>query len=321
SRSMGRPSHGEGGRGARVFVGREREIAEIEAHLAAAETGRGGGVLLGGEPGIGKTRLLDELGVRARARGVPPLWGRCWEEGGAPAYWPWVQMLRAGLRHDDPRHVAAAIGNQAALLGTLVPELRDDAPATRKALPAAGVESEQRRFALFDAVASFFRAIATRTRVLVLLDDVHAADGPSLRLLAFLARELHEAPVLVVGAHRLVGLGASPILRETLAETAREGAAVQLGGLPERDVARFIEARAGVRPPSGVVAALSRATPVHPRSLGTWGRACWPRPAGPGEPAASPAHGSASRLASATPSSAGSSRCRPSVARYSAPPP
>ena len=261
---MATPSDGEGGGGARVFVGREREIAELEAHLAAAETGRGGVVLLGGEPGIGKTRLLDELGVRARARGVLPLWGRCWEEGGAPAYWPWVQMVRAGLRHDDPAHVVATIGNQAVLLGTLVPELRAAPPAPRTVLPAAGLESEQRRFALFDAVASFFRAIAARKRVLVLLDDVHAADGPSLRLLAFLARELHDAAVLVVGAHRLAGLRASPILTETLAEVAREGAAVQLGGLPERDVARFIEVRAGVRPATGVVADLCRQTGGNP---------------------------------------------------------
>src|SRR5262249_43252111 len=127
-----------------------------------------------------------------------------------------------------------------------------------------GLESEHRRFALFDAVASFFRAIAGRGQVLVLLDDVHAADGPSLRLLAFLARELHDAPVLVVGAHRLARARASPILTETLAEAAREGSVVQLAGLPESDVARFIEARAGIRPPSGVVADLCRQTGGNP---------------------------------------------------------
>src|SRR5262249_56384527 len=101
--------------------------------------GRGGVVLLGGEPGIGKTRLLDELGVRARDAGVLPLWGRCWEEGGAPAYWPWVQVLRAGLRHDDPVRIASAIGSHPATLRALLPELPGAAPVGRTALPAAGV--------------------------------------------------------------------------------------------------------------------------------------------------------------------------------------
>ena len=71
---------------ARAFVGRERELAELEAHLAAAAAGHGGLVLLGGEPGVGKTRLLDELAARASLRGMTALWGRCWEEGGAPPY-------------------------------------------------------------------------------------------------------------------------------------------------------------------------------------------------------------------------------------------
>src|SRR5262249_56980402 len=77
-------------------------------------------------------------------------------------------------------------------------------------------------------------------------------------------RGVHGPPVRVGGAHRLAGVHASPILTETLAEAAREGSVVQLAGLPESDVARFIEARAGIRPPSGVVADLCRQTGGNP---------------------------------------------------------
>lgn len=251
----------------RAFVGRERELAELEAHLAAAVAGHGGLVLLGGEPGVGKTRLLDELAARANARGVTPLWGRCWEEGGAPPYWPWVQVLRAEMRRQTPEGLLAEVGVQSALLSAIIPELaaRSGArPSDAAVDQGAGLDSVHRRFALFDAVAAWFRAMASRGPVLLLLDDVHAADRPSLRLLAFLARELRSAPLLVVCAHRDAEVRAAPALAEVLAEAARDGVAVPLTGLPERDVARFVETRAGVRASATVVTALHRQTGGNP---------------------------------------------------------
>src|SRR6266704_353923 len=76
------------------FVGREREMGELVAGLDDAVAGRGGLFLLSGEPGIGKSRLADEFAAHAKERGGRVLWGRCWEAGGAPPYWPWVQAFR-----------------------------------------------------------------------------------------------------------------------------------------------------------------------------------------------------------------------------------
>ena len=263
----------------RLLVGRERELTELEAHLAAASAGHGGLVLLGGEPGVGKTRLLDELAARAPARGMVPLWGRCWEEGGTPPYWPWVQVLRAQLRRDDPARLAEELGAQCAVLATLVPELSPGTSASLADASSAGHDSEHKRFVLFDAVAACLRAASTRDPLLVLLDDVHAADRPSLRLLAFLGRELRGTPVLVVCAHRDAEVRAAPAVAEALSHAAREGAALHLAGLPERDVARFVEARAGVRPSAAIVTVLHRQTGGNPffldevvRLLGTQGR-------------------------------------------------
>jgi eukaryotic-like serine/threonine-protein kinase len=81
------------------YVGRETELAALTADLQAAVAGRGGVVLLAGEPGIGKTRLAEELAAQATARGALVLWGCCWEGEGAPAFWPWVQVVRAYLQN------------------------------------------------------------------------------------------------------------------------------------------------------------------------------------------------------------------------------
>src|SRR5438045_533035 len=78
----------------RPFVGRARELAELQDALGEAAAGRGGLMVVTGEPGIGKTRLLQELAERARSD-FAVLSGRCWEEGGAPAYWPWIQVIRS----------------------------------------------------------------------------------------------------------------------------------------------------------------------------------------------------------------------------------
>jgi eukaryotic-like serine/threonine-protein kinase len=83
------------------FIGREEELAALNADLEAALGGRGGVVLLGGEPGIGKTRLVEELAAAAAARGALVLWGRCWEGEGAPVFWPWIQVVRGYVQASD----------------------------------------------------------------------------------------------------------------------------------------------------------------------------------------------------------------------------
>src|SRR4051794_18382762 len=96
---------------ANMFVGRRAEIAEFDAALDSAFAGHCRLLLISGEPGIGKTRLAAEFTSAARARGAIVCWGRCWEAGGAPSYWPWVEIIRKVLAgrapptaHDLGRH-------------------------------------------------------------------------------------------------------------------------------------------------------------------------------------------------------------------------
>lgn len=221
------------------FVGRERELRELLDGLGDAFAGHGRLFLLVGEPGIGKSWLADEVLAHARARGARVLVGRCWEAGGAPAYWPWVQSLRACLRSTAPETLREQLGDGGPVLALLLPELRElfaDLPE------APAPESEGARFRLFEAASSFLRAVASARPVVLVLDDLHAADEPSLLLLRFLARDMGGSRMLVLGAYRDV----DPALREPLstavAELLREPVTrrIELAGLVEPEVAEYV---------------------------------------------------------------------------------
>src|SRR5437762_382020 len=92
-----------------LFVGREKELRELRAALAEALIGDGRLFLISGEPGIGKTRLAEELASQAGAEGMRVLWGRCWEGDGGPALWPWVQCLRSYMADADPQALGGEI--------------------------------------------------------------------------------------------------------------------------------------------------------------------------------------------------------------------
>src|SRR4029453_18913119 len=111
--------------------------------------------LLGGERGIGKTRLAEELAAQATAGGALVLWGRCWEGEGAPAFWPWVQVVRTYVQDGDPAVLRRVMGAGAADIAQGVPAFGAPLPE----LPAPPpVEPEAARFRLFDSLASFLRA-------------------------------------------------------------------------------------------------------------------------------------------------------------------
>jgi DNA-binding SARP family transcriptional activator/tetratricopeptide (TPR) repeat protein len=250
-----------------AFVGRESELAMLVAGLDDAFAGRGRLFLLSGEPGIGKSRLADELVTRARARGAEVLFGRCWEAGGAPAYWPWMQSLRVHIRETEPDLLRAEVGPGAAELAHLLPELRELLPGIRE---PAWPDSEGARFRLFDATVEFLRRASERRPLILVLDDLHAADTPSLLLLQFLARELGSSHLLVLGAFRDVDPVPSRALSAMLAEVAREPLTrrVLLAGLSAPDVARYVEQTASEIASPELIAALYDETEGNPLFVG-----------------------------------------------------
>jgi hypothetical protein len=239
----------------RPFVGRDRELEELVSGLEEAAGGRGGLFLVVGPAGMGKTRLCDEVARAAEGRGLRPLWGRCWETGGAPAYWPWMQILRELLRAPDGAALREALGAETAPLGQLLPELF---PANADG--GADSDPAATRFRLFQAVVAVLRAAGERTPLLLVLDDLHAADPTSLALLHFVARNVRGVRALVLGAYRDEDARLSE-LGPALTDIAREGTYLPLTALGRAEIAALVGA-AGVQASIDAVERASEGNPL-----------------------------------------------------------
>jgi tetratricopeptide (TPR) repeat protein len=246
-----------------VFVGRQQEMGELKAALEDTLSGRGRMMTLVGEPGIGKTRTSQELATYAGLRGVKVLWGRCYEEQGVPPYWPWVQAIRSYVRDTEPEKLSTEMGAGAADIAEVVSDVKTQLPGLQ---PAPQLEPEQARFRLFDSITAFLKSASQSRPLMIILDDLHWADKPSLLLLQFVVRELSNGRILLVGTYRDMELSRQHPLAESLGELTRERAfqRVLLRGLSQEDVGRFIEVAAGVQPEDALVNAVYTQTEGNP---------------------------------------------------------
>jgi tetratricopeptide (TPR) repeat protein len=254
------------------LVGRDRELSELRQGLDHALAGRGRLFMVAGDPGVGKTALADAIGAEAVAAGATVLWGRAWEGGGAPSYWPWLRILRRLATERDIGDALAALGPEA--IGRLTrlipglaraPEHLADGPEARAPAPAGDPgESDAARFQLFDAITSLLRAAAAQGPIVLILDDLHGADHPSLLLLGFLAVHVRDSPILVIGTYREAEARLDAQFAASLADIIRHGQRLPLRGLRERDVAEVVARVTGRRPPDRVVRAIHQATEGNP---------------------------------------------------------
>ena len=250
-----------------ALLGRERELASLRSALARAARGRGRLVLLSGEAGIGKTRLADTFAAEARTGGARVAWGRCWEAGGAPVYWPWVQAVRSLLRDVESADLRRLLGSDAPYIAQVLPEVRD-VSAGLPDLPDD--DSDRARFELFDAFSRLLRNAARDGPIVLILDDLHAADEPSLLLLRFVAMDLAESGVVLVAVYREGELARSDPRLGLLADVARVSAAERLHppGLTVDEVVRYIEIAVSGKSPDGLAEAVHRETEGNPLFVG-----------------------------------------------------
>jgi len=245
------------------LIGRETEFAELKRALGEALAGRGSLVLIGGEPGIGKTHMARAVLAEARRRGAAGVVGHCYEMEGAPPYVPFVEMLEYITRMAPREQLRTALGDDAAEVARLMPELRTMYPDIP---PAIQLPPEQQRRFLFNAFRSYVERAARATPVVVVFEDLHWADEPTLLLLQHHAQTLATTPMLVICTYRDVELETSGPFARTVETLVRKKQATRmlLRRLAMDGVKDMLAVMSAQAPPASLVRVIFEETEGNP---------------------------------------------------------
>ncbi|GAA1979639.1 BTAD domain-containing putative transcriptional regulator [Microbacterium pumilum] len=209
----------EQGRG-RLIIGRERELAALGEHVESLRSrGRGGLIVIAGEPGIGKSTVLEWLSARGRSRGLAVHMSRVPSAAGAPPFWPWSQIIdsiAATLGDEELTAASAGPARHAATLSASVAMRTGGAP------PPAAADPQSMRFAIYEAVREFLHRVSRVQPMVISIDDVHWADLPSLELISYLAPTLAPQRILLAISHRSLPSDRTKALDDTLATLYRD---------------------------------------------------------------------------------------------------
>lgn len=246
-----------------VFVGRDAEMAALRSRLLDTLDGHGGLVLVGGEPGVGKTTLVKQLIQEAEQRGALAVFGRCYESEGTVPYSPFVEMLEQALELMPPEIVREDMGEDAPEVARMVPALRRRFPDIP---PPLDLPPEQQQRYSFNAVSSFVSRGSVRFPLLLVMDDVHWADESTLRLIEHMAALMPDLRVMGVGTYRDVELDVSRPLAMTMERLLRDRLVerIPVRRFDRTTVATMVGALAGQPAPDVVVDAIFDETEGNP---------------------------------------------------------
>ena len=241
------------------FVGRERDLEALASCLDEASGGSGLLAVIGGEAGVGKTRLAEEAARNASARGFRVWRGRCSSTEGAPPYLPFIEMLRLYIEERPDDVLIDELGEEATEIARLVPELARRIPLRGETIP---LPPEQERYRLLEAVGQLIASLARRRPMLLLLEDVHWADDASCLLLRHLARMVSGTSVIVLATALDREVAPNHPLSLVTAEFGRFQAYrhVSLSGLSVSEIDEILESLGGGAPPEGLAETIFQAT-------------------------------------------------------------
>lgn len=212
------------------LVGRTTELGIVGDAIDQVVEGHGSVLLFAGEPGIGKSTLARMAAYFGAEREIPVYWGFSWEAGGAPAYWPWTQLLRSLIGEQQ------AAEAQLRPLAQILPEVSGGESGQSELLP------DQARFQLLESVRALLATLANTSPCMLILEDLHAADSDSLHLLHYIARHVATLPILIIGTYRDVEARSKPDT-ESLWRTSRDATVLQLSRLEEADIREYLRLR------------------------------------------------------------------------------
>jgi len=244
------------------FVGRTEELRTLRTLLPGSSSKSGRFIAIAGEPGIGKTRLMSEIANIAAAEGDRILWSQMGENFGAPPFFCWTLALRDYVQQFGDDVIRTDIGSGAPDIADILPDIRDRFGID---LGSTGSSRSGGHYPLFDAVTRLLLAVARREPLIVLLDNLHAADRSSLMLLEYLCQQIAGSPILIIGAYRYADFDRRNPLRSLLAQLSRTPGFHQfsLRGLSLDEVALMLSTRVGSPVPSSLVKS------IHERSDGS----------------------------------------------------
>ena len=253
------PSSGDSDVFGEVLVGRAKELNSLRQGVASAVQGRGTLFTITGESGIGKTTLAAKLVDITASLGAAAFWGRCWEGGGAPEYWPWIQIIRSLV----PK-VSSDFGARLSRIVQTIDGTPRGGSELTETLAFNADQAKRDRFRLFSEIADLIQSIAKVTPLVLVFDDLHAADHASLSFLRFLARGIHDHPIVLIGTYRESEMKSQQELAALTVAIERQGLEIPLKGLTKSDVEAFVERRLGRVPPRGLVATVHDITGGNP---------------------------------------------------------
>ena len=246
-----------------LFVGRKQELTRLKVALQKMISGGPTVLSVSGEPGIGKTKLLENF-IGSTSRPVNVLRGRCTQGEGAPPYYPWMQIVGSFVESCSESELIDVLGDLAPVVAEVVDEIGTVLGNVGE--PIKLQDPNSGRFRFNQSIVTLFKRASSIRPIMIVMEDIQWADSTSLGLLSHLVLEMRTEPIMTILSHRHFRTGSENVLRGTLADFVRSPRyeRIELRGLRKEEISEYLYLGTGLAPTSEIVGTFLRATAGNP---------------------------------------------------------